>query len=126
VVNGGSDLELWVFIFPIKWGAKELPRVSQPHTSYFKRNGQSPMNAGLPGKTIYKHAIIHSRLWVYWRLPQIIPPFWQVWQFYRWKIQTLKPWVMNMAHFQAVSWKVWDAQTHTMRVVLNLLLTEEY
>ena len=29
---GGSDLELWVFIFPIKWGAKELPGVSQPHT----------------------------------------------------------------------------------------------
>jgi len=24
---------LWVFIFPIKWGAKELPGVSQPHTS---------------------------------------------------------------------------------------------
>ena len=21
VVNGGSDLELWLFIFPIKWGA---------------------------------------------------------------------------------------------------------
>ena len=31
---GGSDLELWVFIFPIKWRAKELSRVSQPHTSY--------------------------------------------------------------------------------------------
>ena len=29
---GGSFLELWVFIFPVKWGAKGRPRVSQPHT----------------------------------------------------------------------------------------------
>ena len=26
-------MELWVFIFPIRWGAKELLRVSQRHTS---------------------------------------------------------------------------------------------
>ena len=35
VVNGGSDLELWVYILlAMKWGAHgELPGVSQPHTS---------------------------------------------------------------------------------------------
>ena len=35
VVNGGSDLELWVFRNSLLNGerAKELPGVSQPHTS---------------------------------------------------------------------------------------------
>ena len=30
---GGSDSELGVFMFPIKWAAKELLRVSQPSSS---------------------------------------------------------------------------------------------
>ena len=31
---GGSDWELWVFIFPVESEAKELPRLFQPHTIY--------------------------------------------------------------------------------------------
>ena len=63
---GGSDWELWVFIFPVESEAKELPRLFQPHTIYiyiYSNNSNDKVNTNSNNRTNHQSDIANNTKW---------------------------------------------------------------